>query len=108
VAAARGRDQGPAGDGYGVAAERRLPRARVEGRAEAVFVDDVDVAAGEGPGFLAAHFSFGVGWVGCWGGGVVGLGIGLMLGYDVFKCCSAILWPDFLKVTAKKRPGCWR
>jgi hypothetical protein len=56
VAAARGRDQGPAGDGYGVAAERRLPRARVEGRAEAVFVDDVDVAAGEGPGFLAAHF----------------------------------------------------
>jgi hypothetical protein len=56
VAPARGGHQRPPGYRHGVAAEGRLPCAWVEGRAEAIFVDDVDVAAGEGPGFLAAHF----------------------------------------------------
>jgi hypothetical protein len=55
AASPRGRHQRPAGDGDDAAAEGGLARAGVDGGAEAVVVDDVDVAAGEGPGFLAAH-----------------------------------------------------
>lgn len=61
MAPARGRDARASGDRGGVAAEGWLAGAGVDGGAQAVLVDDVDVAAGEGPGFLAAHFLLGGG-----------------------------------------------